>query len=312
MADRAAPQLNEENSVPVPVQPTRQPESSYRAGHEPSFTAMLHACLRNTHATAHAAPIFTDTRSVQLVPVDVRHRVRIFMDGFSQETADSIVLMSVIRYRLLEERLPKANATGVRQLVILGAGLDTTAFTLPAWANDWRVFEIDHPATQDWKRTRIADLGWKTPHNLVYAPCDFETQELLDALDAAGFDRTQPAVASLFGVVLFLTSEATTNTLRQLAALAPQSEVTISYCPPPDGTDHVVTETFTKASPTVDATGESFIGYYREAEIDGLVRETGFSEVLHHPLAVLNARYFNARADGLRLHPIEQLLTAVT
>jgi O-methyltransferase involved in polyketide biosynthesis len=115
----------------------------------------------------------------------------------------------------------------------------------------------------------------------------------------------------VFGVVLYLTRDATTNTLGQLASLAPQSEVTISYCPPADGTDHVATETFTKASPTVDATGESFIGYYSESELECLIREAGFSDVIHHPLAMLNARYFNDRADGLRLHPIEQLLTAV-
>jgi methyltransferase (TIGR00027 family) len=233
------------------------------------------------------------------------------MEGFSQETADAIVLMSVIRYRVLKERLPAANARGIRQLLILGAGLDTTAFALPAWANDWRVFEVDHPATQDWKRAQIAGLGWKTPRNLVYAPCDFEAQDLLGALDAAGFDRALPAVVSLFGVVLYLTRDATRDTLRQLASLAPQSEVTISYCPPPDGTDHVAEETFAKASPTVDASGESFIGYYRESEIDCLVCEARFSEVIHHPLAMLNARYFYARSDGLRLHPIEQLLTAI-
>jgi methyltransferase (TIGR00027 family) len=293
------------------LEPTQQPRPSYRAGREPSFTAMWHANLRNTHATAHDSPVFIDTRSVHLVPADVRLRVRSVMEGFLQETADAIVLMSVIRYRVLEERLPEANSRGIRQLLILGAGLDTTAFALPSWADDWRVFEVDHPATQDWKRTQIANLGWRTPRNLVYAPCDFEAQDLLSALDAAGFDRTRPAVVSLFGVVLYLTRDAATNTLQQLASLAPQSEVTISYCPPVDGTDHVAAETFAKASATVDATGESFIGYYRESEIDCVAREAGFSEVIHHPLAMLNARYFNDRADGMQLHPIEQLLTAV-
>jgi len=142
------------------------------------------------------------------------------MDGFSRQTADAIVLMSVIRYRVLTERLPEANDRGVRQLVILGAGLDTTAFALPAWGNDWRVFEVDHPATQDWKRAQIASLGWKMPPRLVFAPCDFETQDLLSVLDAAGFRDTQPAVVSMFGVILYLTIDATRATLRQLAGLA--------------------------------------------------------------------------------------------
>jgi methyltransferase (TIGR00027 family) len=133
----------EPNHEPV----TEQARPSYRAGREPSFTAMWLACLRNSHATTHASPIFSDTRSVQFVPADVRERVRSVMDGFSPETADAIVLMSVIRHRVLAERLPEANDRGLRQLVILGAGLDTTAFALPTWANGWRVFEVDHPAT---------------------------------------------------------------------------------------------------------------------------------------------------------------------
>jgi methyltransferase (TIGR00027 family) len=297
--------------VSVHAAPNHLPIAAYHTGREPSFTAMWHACLRNTHATAHASPVFTDTRSIQLVPADVRLRVRSVMAGFSQETADAIVLMSVIRHRVLAQRLAEANERGVQQLVILGAGLDTTAFALPSWGDDWRVFEVDHPATQEWKRAQIAYAGWRTPPNLVFAPCDFETQELLSALDAAGFDRTRPTVVSLFGVIVYLTFEATRATLNQLTGLAAQSEVTTSYCPPPDGSDVVATETFQKAAPTVDASGESFLGYYRDSELERLARDVGFSEVVHHPLGALNARYFNGRADGLQLHPIEQLLTAI-
>ena len=173
------------------------------------------------------------------------------------------------------------------------------------------MFEVDHPATQEWKRAQIANVGWTTPPNLVFAPCDFETQDLLSALDTAGFDLLRPAVVSLLGVIDYLTLDATRTTLRQLTGLAAQSEVTISYNPPLDGTDLVAKETFEKASPTVDATGESFLGYYRESEIELLVRGAGFSDVIHHPLSTLNARYFDSRPDGLRLHPIQQLLTAV-
>src|SRR5437773_2751721 len=144
---------------------------------EPSFTAMWHAWLRNAHATVHPSPIFADTRSIQLVPEPTRDDVVALMDGFSKETADAIVLMAVIRHRVLADRLPGANERGIRQLLILGAGLDTTAFSLPACAQSWRVFEVDHPATQEWKRQEIAALGWEFPSNLVFAPCDFEMQD---------------------------------------------------------------------------------------------------------------------------------------
>ena len=219
--------------------------------------------------------------------------------------------MAVIRHRVLADRLPGANERGIRQLLILGAGLDTTAFSLPAWADSWKVFEVDHPATQEWKRQEMATLGWEVPSNLVFSPCDFETQELLSALDDTGFERERPAVVSLFGVILYLTADSTKMLLSELASLAPGSEVLMTYSPPPGGPDPVVEQVWDKSSPKVDETGESFIGHYTESQIEKLVRAAGFQEVLHHHVDLLNKDYLADRLDGLRLRTIEQLLTAV-
>src|SRR6185437_9516271 len=150
----------------------------------------------------HASPIFSDTRSVQLIPEQTLERVASAMEGFSQEAADALILLTVVRQRVLMDRLSSAHERGVRQLVILGSGLDTTGFSLPEWGDQWRVFEVDHPATQEWKRRRIAELRWDVPANLVFAPCDFEQQALLSALTVAGFERQRPAVVSLFGVII--------------------------------------------------------------------------------------------------------------
>jgi len=285
-------------------------DGSDEVAREPSFTAMWHAWMRNAHATTHPSPILADTRSLQLVPEATRREVVTLMSGFSPEAADALIFMAVIRFRLLADRLPEANERGVRQLVILGAGLDTTVFSLPPWANTWRVFEVDHPATQEWKRQQIAGLGWQRPTNLVFAPCDFETQTLLSALDAAGFDRSRPAVVSLFGVILYLTADATNALLRELASLVPGSEVLMTYSPPPGGPDPAVEEVWAKSSPKVDDTGESFIGHYRAVEIERIVREAGFRDVQHHHVDTLNATYFDSRSDNLQLHTIEQILTA--
>ncbi|MBZ5694704.1 MAG: SAM-dependent methyltransferase [Acidobacteriia bacterium] len=278
---------------------------------EPSFTAMWCAWARNTHATVHPSPIFSDTRSVQLIPEQALERVALEMGRFSQEASDALILLTAIRHRILADRLPPAHERGVRQLVILGAGLDTTGFGLPEWGDMWHVFEVDHPATQEWKRQRITDVGWEVPPNLVFAPCDFEHQDLLSALTAAGFERQLPALVSLFGVIIYLTADATKAMLTELAALAPGSEVTLTYESPPDGADPVVQETYDKVSPVVDATGESFVGYYHESEMEALVRAAGFPNAIHHPIDELNARYFAGRSDRLRLRTIERLLTAV-
>lgn len=278
---------------------------------EPSFTAMWCAWARNIHATVHPSPIFSDTRSMQLVPEQALGRILSAMQGFSEEATDALVLLTVVRQRVLADRLPPAHERGVRQLVILGAGLDTTGFALPEWRDKWRVFEVDHPATQAWKRRRIRELGWEVPPNLVFAPCDFEKQDLLPALAAAGFERQLPALVSLFGVIIYLTAQATKARLTELAALAPGSEVTLTYESPPDGVDPVVQETYDRISPIAGSTGESFVSYYHESEMEALVRGAGFPGAIHHRTDDLNARYFAGRSDGLRLRTIERLLTAV-
>jgi methyltransferase (TIGR00027 family) len=286
-------------------------EGSDVAAREPSFTAMWHAWIRNAHATTHESPIYVDTQSVQLVPDATVQDVETLMGGFSAETADALILMAVIRYRVLADRLPDAGQRGIRQFVILGAGLDMTTFSLPSFARSWRVYEVDHPATQEWKRRELAKLGWGVPGNLVFAPCDFETQDLLGAIAAAGFDRRLPTMVSLLGVILYLTADSTEALLRDLASLAPGSEVVMTYNPPPDGIDPVVQEVWDKSSPKVDETGESFIGHYTSSQIQALAAEAGFSEAIHHSVEDLNAAYFCDRPDGLRLHSIEQLLIAV-
>jgi len=191
------------------------------------------------------------------------------------------------------------------------AGLDTTGFGLPEWADQWRVFEVDHPATQAWKRKRITDVCWEVPPNLVFAPCDFEHQNLLSALATAGFKRQLPALVSFFGVIIYLTADATKAKLTELATLAPGSEVTLTYESPPDGADVVVQETYDKVHPVVDATAESFVSYYHESGIEALVRAAGFRNAIHHPTDELNARYLAGRSDRLRLRTIERLITAI-
>src|SRR5262245_51865669 len=101
---------------------------------------MWHAWLRNAHATTHTSPIFSDSRSISLVPEGTLERIVAVQGTFSPETRDAITLMAVVRHRLLADRFPLAHERGVRQLVILGAGLDTTAFGLPAGGQQWRVF----------------------------------------------------------------------------------------------------------------------------------------------------------------------------
>jgi methyltransferase (TIGR00027 family) len=112
------------------------------------------------------------------------------------------------RARFAEDIVEQAAAGGVGQCVILGAGLDSFAYRRNDLLGRLRVFEVDHPATQLWKRRRLAGLGVELPARLVFAPVDFERQTLREGLELAGFDSVQLAVFSWVGVTIYLTLDA--------------------------------------------------------------------------------------------------------
>jgi methyltransferase (TIGR00027 family) len=120
----------------------------------------------------------------------------------------------------------------VRQFVILGAGLDTFAYRQPAWSRDFRIFEVDHPATQEWKRERLNDARITIPDNTILVPVDFEKITSKLALRNAGFDQSVPAFFSMLGVSQFLTEEALNETLTMVREMGSSSEIVFSFVPP--------------------------------------------------------------------------------
>lgn len=126
-----------------------------------------------------------------------------------------------LRARFAEDRLAALHGRGLRQLVILGAGLDTFAWRRPAALEGLRVYEVDHPSTQGWKRARLESLGWPVPDDTRLVPCDFERQTASEVLLDAGFDPTRPALVSWMGVLYYLTQPAARSALRDLATLLP-------------------------------------------------------------------------------------------
>jgi methyltransferase (TIGR00027 family) len=114
----------------------------------------------------------------------------------------------VIRSRYAEDCLAESLSNGVRQYVVLGAGLDTFAYRQPSWADSLRIFEVDHPATQRWKRRRLAEAGISVPRNVTLVPVDFEKISLAAGLTQAGLDFATPTFFSLLGVSQYLGEEA--------------------------------------------------------------------------------------------------------
>jgi methyltransferase (TIGR00027 family) len=203
---------------------------------------------------------------------------------------------------------------GVGQYVILGAGLDTFAQRRPEIASRLRVFEIDKPGPQAWKRQRLIELGFGVPEWLRLVPVDFEAGEAWwQRLADAGFDSRQPAVVASTGVSMYLTRDAIATMLRQVATLAPGSTFAMTFLLPLQLADPDARPGLEVAEKGARASGTPFISFFTPTEMLTLAREAGFAEVEHVSAATLAERYFAGRTDGLRPpNNSEELLVATT
>ncbi|MBV8451152.1 MAG: class I SAM-dependent methyltransferase, partial [Deltaproteobacteria bacterium] len=199
----------------------------------PSFTAIGSAMLRAAHLLWDDSPkIFEDTFALALSgssgEVALRERLNAVVAEFTarfggdlaQAALNSSRSAVVMRSRYVEEELDQAIKRGIAQYVILGAGLDSFAYRKPEVANVLRVFEVDYPATQVWKRSRLRELNVDTPPNLVFVPVDFEKQPLTERLKDSGYRAEAAGFFSWLGVTIYLTREAIFDTLRTVASMA--------------------------------------------------------------------------------------------
>ncbi|MFE3196120.1 class I SAM-dependent methyltransferase [Nocardia sp. NPDC059240] len=211
------------------------------------------------------------------------------------------------RSRYAEDRLAAGAFT---QYVILGAGLDSFAWRRPDLLGSLTVFEVDHPASQVWKLERVKEIGLPLNPSQVFVPVDFEAEPVRDALGAAGFDWTQPAMFCWTGVAPYLTAQAIESTLRTIAAAAPGSEVVFSYLAEDAALDDASTEYARIYTPIAASVGEPLQPGWPVSEIESLVSRCGLKVVDHPTRAELQQRYFADRTDGVRPYTFETLVAA--
>jgi methyltransferase (TIGR00027 family) len=219
----------------------------------------------------------------------------------------------VARARFIEDLVAEQADHGVAQYVILGAGLDTFAQRRPEIASRLRVFEIDQPSPQAWKRQRLIELGFGIPEWLRLVPVDFEAgRSWWDQVVAAGFDPGQPAVVVSTGVSMYLSQDANASALREIAGLAPGSTFAMTFLLPTELHDDALRPGFEAAEKGARTAGTPFVSFYTPDEMLALARDAGFRDARHVSAAMLNERYFNDRTDGLRTLRGEELLVATT
>jgi methyltransferase (TIGR00027 family) len=276
--------------------------------HQPSQTAQGAAMLRAAHQIVDRPPVFADPLALRIVGEEAAQTLRDGQDVRALAESTGLRAFIATRSRFTEDCLRDALTRGVRQYVLLGAGLDTFAYRAPR--EDLRVFEVDHPATQAWKRARLAEVEIATPEWVTYAPVDFEHETLRDGLARAQFDFSGPAMFAWLGVVPYLTREAVIGTLSFVASLAKNSEIVFDYAEPADRRDGRARELFEAMAARVAAAGEPFRSFFQPEPLLRDLRALGFSFVENLDAAVLNKRYFNARDDGLALRGRGHLMRA--
>ncbi|WP_211261525.1 class I SAM-dependent methyltransferase [Pseudonocardia acaciae] len=259
-------------------------------------TAVRVALWRALHVQIDPPPhVFEDEVGLRLADPEDGWRERPDMDP---EATKSFRASIVARARFIEDLVIERAAD---QYVILGAGLDTFAQRRAEAAGRPRVFEIDQPGHQDWKRRRLVELGYGVPEWLRLVPVDFEKDgDWTGPLADAGFDAGRPAVVACTGVIMYLTRDAVMDLLRRAAALAPGSTLALSFMLPlelADAADRPVRQAVASAA---RAAGTPFLSHFAPEEMLALAREAGFGEVSHVSADDLAERYFAGRADGLR------------
>jgi methyltransferase (TIGR00027 family) len=221
----------------------------------------------------------------------------------------------LVRSRFTEDCLREAAANGVRQYVVLGAGLDTFAYRQPPWAKDLQIFEVDHPATQRWKREHLAQVGLTIPDNLEFCPIDFEKTTLTEGLALTSFDHHVPTFISWLGVTMYLTRDAIESTLRFVLALPQQSEIVFDFSPPRVSMSAADTKAWAEAAaflePLLAARGEPIITFFAAEELQGWLRQLGFAKLFLLSSEVATERYFAGRRDGLRAQTARLLRATV-
>lgn len=243
-----------------------------------SKTAWRVATRRAAHQILDVPPVFPDPLALRIVGGDT-----------GREASPDLRLFLAVRSRFAEDELAKAVARGVSQYVLLGAGLDTFAYRNPY--PNLKVFEVDHPATQAFKRERLAEAGIAIPDSMHFAPVDFERQ----TLDSAGLRTNEVTFFSWLGVVPYLTREAFETTMRFIAAMPRGSAVVFDYPIPRSMMSPLGQMAFDRLAARVAAAGEPFQLSFDPAELAEYLDGLGFNDREDLDRAAINARY------GLRM-----------
>lgn len=260
----------------------------------PSRTALVTSLMRALHSRHSPSPLLNDPWGDRLVPLSERDRMRERILGRMDEEArvralrapdtilDDFLLSNaafpgvVIRSRYAEDALQEATLRGIRQYVLIGAGFDSFALRRPAFSDGLDIFEVDHPATQNFKIQRIHDCGISLPPMVHFLSADLANEDLASVLARSSFRKDEPAFFSWLGVTVYLTREANLATLRSVATTgAPGSELVFTYVDQIEFASGGARSRDSANAKAVAAMGEPYLSGFDPGEIENDLRNVG-------------------------------------
>ncbi|OQW51028.1 MAG: methyltransferase [Proteobacteria bacterium SG_bin7] len=277
----------------------------------PDHTAVRVALWRAMHVQIDSPPhVLTDEIGLKLIAPDEQWRNRPDMHPLGTRGYRASI---VGRARFIEDLVLEKTKSGLDQYVILGAGLDTFVQRRPEVTKKLLVFEVDHPATQEWKKKRLIETGVGVSESLRFVPVNFEVGESWrEKLVGFGFDVKKPALIASTGVAMYLTKEANKATFKEVASFAKGSTFAMTFMLAMDLIDPKERAQLEIVAERAKAAGTPFVSFFRPEEVLDLAREAGFREVNHVARAEIIKRYFSGRNDGLLPASGEEFLVAST
>jgi len=277
----------------------------------PSLTAQKVAMMRAAHQILDNPKVFEDPIALSIVGTQGVSDIRSEKRKFKTRLHSYLRAIVVARSKFVEDELSAAIKRGVRQYVILGAGLDTFAYRNPYSTNGLRVFEVDHPATQEWKRQQLHAAKIPIPETLIFAPIDFENQVLADQLREAGFRTGEPSFFSWLGVTMYLNRKTMMTTMKYISLSTPSgSEIIFDYAIPPSSQNFLRRRVFRLMARRVAAVGEPWRSFFDPNSLIMDLKAIGFTQTVDIGPDEINARFFSDRTDKLMVGNFGHLMKA--
>lgn len=262
---------------------------------QPDNTAMRTALWRALHVQTDAKPhVIEDEIGFNLIKPEKDWQERPDMK-YTKRLRASIVA----RARFVEDIAKEQIAKGIKQYVLLGAGLDSFAQRNKQLSAQVDIYEIDQPDTLAWKEKKLVENDYKVTENLHFVPVDFENKSWWDELVNKGFDIHKKAIISCTGVTLYLSKEAITDTLTKMMLLAPGSTIAIAFYLPLQLLEEEDKPSMEISIKGAAASGTPFVSFFAMDDVVKLAEEMGFREIQTVATTDMAERYFKDRADKL-------------